>query len=465
MKDPKNLTDNLAHNLILPTVLFAALGAMSWAVRGSSGYGGGDGCLFAGVLWGAAWWFIARDPSGVQSRRYTSGWIVLALSVGFWWSGNRGWAQWANFFEGKLFTNSSENQFVEISPTYGFIWLFIAGMPWGGIAACLLAWCGSRKPMPIWQWVVRIACGVGGYYLALYLFRHFPQYFLPLYSSIGERYQDIESNPSLRRLINDNRNAVMHMGAYLGFLFFEIGRRDWKNVLLILTVGIISGLGWSINQNWRWADDVWPSGHFNWWRCWESCGGISIGIAYGIAYFLVNRPLPEEERQGEAMPITNDHPNLERLGLYLGLVFGLGMSIQNGLKGWANIYIGNEEYWEAAFWKINQPLIWIAVILVVIQVWRKQLPSGYKRDVFPHAVWLIWLTLIVQNILAQIITGPLIGERERWGETIWNIFYVVMFILSGAIVYHYQFVKRLSVSDVRDDPSKEDLSIRAGFLS
>lgn len=138
----ENRKSDLIHDLLLPTLLFAALGGMSWAVRGSSGYGGSSGCIFAGVLWGAAWWFIARDSSPVQTRRYASAWIIFALTVGIGFSGNRGWMQWSSFFEGRLQTNYSKGEFLPISPAYGFLWLFIAGVPWAGLGACLLAWCG-----------------------------------------------------------------------------------------------------------------------------------------------------------------------------------------------------------------------------------------------------------------------------------------------------------------------------------
>ena len=83
-------SDNLADDLLLPLALFMALGAMTWAVRGSSGFGAVNGCVFAGVTWGSAWWFIARDPAARQSRRYSSGWIILALTVGIGISGDRG---------------------------------------------------------------------------------------------------------------------------------------------------------------------------------------------------------------------------------------------------------------------------------------------------------------------------------------------------------------------------------------
>ena len=251
---------DLLHDFFLPTLLFAALGGMTWAVRGSSGFGAVKGCVFAGVTWGAAWWFLALDPSGKAKRRYASGWIILALTVGIGISGSRGWMQWPSFFEGILQTNHAKGEFVPIPRTYGFIWLFIAGVPWAGLGACLLAWCGSGRPLRAWEWSLRIGCGFGmAYLLGTVLFDRFPNVFLPLYDALKDRYQDLEANPNLRRLIGDNHLAIQHLGFYLGFLLFEAGRKDWKNVKLILTVGLVNGLGWALFQNWKWAPGLWPN--------------------------------------------------------------------------------------------------------------------------------------------------------------------------------------------------------------
>jgi len=113
LMNPKGRS-SLTHDLILPTLLFAVLGGMTWAVRGCSGYGAAAGCLFAGVTWGAAWWFIARDPAARQSRRYASGWVILAVAVGVSLSGNRGWMQWPSFFDGHLQLNTPKGEFAPI---------------------------------------------------------------------------------------------------------------------------------------------------------------------------------------------------------------------------------------------------------------------------------------------------------------------------------------------------------------
>ena len=427
-------TNDLAENLVLPTLLFAALGGMTWAVRGSSGYGGSAGCLFAGVTWGAAWWFIAREPGATQSRCYASGWIILALAVGIGLSGNRGWMQWPAFFDGHLQTNYSKGEFIPISRAYGFLWLFIAGVPWAGIGACLLAWCAAAPRLRPKDWIMRLAFAFGGALLARVLMGKFPEFFLPLYSSHAPQYADVQANPNLRRLINDCTAAVMHLGFYFGCLSFEALRRDVRNVVLIATVGLLNGLGWAALQNWSWAKRFWPEAHFNFWRCWESTGGISIGIAYGVAYYLVNRPLTEPERAACAPHLANECPNLEKLGAYLGLLFGLGLSIKNGLKGWANIYLGNEVYWSGVFWKVIGPLLIAGAVIVVARIRMRPLAKDFPGDVFPHAYRLIWLVLITQNVLAQLVTGP----WKIWSEVAFSIYYVLLFIITGVIVHHFQ---------------------------
>ena len=428
-----NRPRDLVHNLLLPTLLFASLGGMTWAVRGCSGFGAVNGCLFAGVTWGTAWWFIAREPGRRQSRRYNSGWIILALAVGIGMSGARGWMQWPSFFDGRLMIDYGAGKFVPISRTYGFIWLFIAGMPWAGLGACMLAWCGSRRPFPAWLWAVRLGCGLGAMFFASFLFYHLPQVFLPLYGTLKAQYADLHANPSLRRLFGDNRSAIQHLGLYLGFLLFEVGRRDWKNVKLIVSVGVLNGLGWALCQSWKWADRVWPDGHFNFWRCWESSGGISIGIAYGVAYYLANRPMAEPEMAVQGV----SRPNLERLGAYLGLLLGLGLSIRNGLKGWCNIYVGNEDYWSGVLWIIIGPLMLVCLAAIIYRILRRPLPKAFEGDVFPHAYRLVWLMLIVQNVIAQLITGP----WSSWSEVAFSIYYLLLFFISAVILYHYHFLK------------------------
>ncbi len=58
-------------------------------------------------------------------------------------------------------------------------------------------------------------------------------------------------------------------------------------------------------------------------------------------------------------------------------------------------------------------------------------------DVFPHAYRLAWLVLLVQNAIAQLITGP----HSSWNETAFALYYVLLFLLSAVILHHFQFMK------------------------
>jgi hypothetical protein len=39
---------SLMYNLVLPMLLFGSIGAISWAIRGTAGWGGADGTVLQG---------------------------------------------------------------------------------------------------------------------------------------------------------------------------------------------------------------------------------------------------------------------------------------------------------------------------------------------------------------------------------------------------------------------------------
>jgi len=426
------------HELIFPTILFMVLGGMTWAVRGCSGFGASKGCLFAGITLATAWWFLSYDPKQQSIRPYANALAIMAMTIGIAFSGARGWMQWPAFFEGRLCLNYSANEYVPIPRYYGFIWQFISGIPWAGLGACFLAWFSCERKVTKQDWIIRIVCLVGGGVLAVVLFNALPNVFLPLYGSLKERYMDLENNPNLRRLIGDNHSAMMHLGLYLGVLVAEIIRRDKRNVVLILTVGLINGMGWSLLQNWKWAYNIWQGYNFNWWRCWETTGGVSLGLAYGIAYFLTNQPLKTKDS------IVIHKPKTERMTLFLTVFLGIALSLRNGIKGWANIYLGNEEFWNTTLWIIFVPIILVGIYLIVSYVNRNSDDPHFASNPIPKYAVIIWTVLLIQNFIAQIITGP----WSNWIEFSFSLYYLFLFLISVAIVYHYHFLKLLGIVDI-----------------
>ena len=129
-------------------------------------------------------------------------------------------------------------------------------------------------------------------------------------------------------------------------------------------------------------------------------------------------------------------PNLERLGVYLGLLAGLGLSLRNGLKGWFNIYKGDERYWSGVLWQYLGPAYLVCLITIVAWLLFRPARSDRGRPVFPAAYGLMWLVLVVQNVIAQLITGPL----TQWNEVAFSIYYVLLFFPTAVIVFHFHIV-------------------------
>jgi hypothetical protein len=60
-------------------------------------------------------------------------------------------------------------------------------------------------------------------------------------------------------------------------------------------------------------------------------------------------------------------------------------------------------------------------------------------DVLPNAWGIIWLVMIAQNVLAQVVTGPLWGPRASRTEFSFSIFCVIRFCVTAAIILHYRW--------------------------
>jgi hypothetical protein len=113
------------------------------------------------------------------------------------------------------------------------------------------------------------------------------------------------------------------------------------------------------------------------------------------------------------------------------------LSVKSGLKGWANIYLGNEDYWNSVLWRVIGPLLIVGLVLLVARIRWRPLPRGFPGDVFPHAYRLIWIVLITQNVLAQLVTGP----PTVWNEIVFSLYYLLLLIISGVIVHQFHWLK------------------------
>jgi len=136
-------------------------------------------------------------------------------------------------------------------------------------------------------------------------------------------------------------------------------------------------------------------------------------------------------------------PKTERMTLFLTVFLGITLSLRNGIKGWANIYLGNEEYWSRVLWFIFIPIILVGIFVIVLYVNRNSDESRFANNPIPKYAVIIWTVLLIQNFIAQIITGP----WSNWIEFSFSLYYLFLFLISVAIVYHYHFLKLLGITN------------------
>jgi hypothetical protein len=330
-----------------------------------------------------------------------------------------GWSQYGTWVQG-LFNYDS----LTIIPVYGYAWWFVAAVPWGATGAVLLSWTRVDQKMSARLWYMRLLFGGAGALIAMALFYALPSLFLPYYGVVP--YGDEDACHDCVDTYNHNLASMIFMGFYLGFLAFEIWRKNWENAKLIMIVGICTGIGWMVFQFWMFAGQWFPGATWNFWRCWESSAGFSIGIGYSIAFMTCNKPSTTVEKNAKHV-----HPNAERfIGIYLALVIGLTYAITGGIEG---AYIIYDDPSNSLLPQVIAGAGFVTVALILILVtWIRQvkLQKEVSREINHDT--LAWLYLPIMSaffVVGLAITGFLTSPSERD----FFIFYCVLWIIVVSI--------------------------------
>lgn len=438
------------RDLVIPVAFFASLGAFSWAVRGCSGFGAVPGCMFAGLLWASAWYYLSRETTPEKSRRYNLVWCLPAIMVGIGLMGMHGWMVWPRWVSGGFDLYNNGSVIIPINPAWGYVWFFIAGAPWAGMGAVFLAWTGSKTPLKWKNWIVRISFGAAGGLLALALYYGVPQLFLPLYDTgIYALPMVPDSGPD--HAFNECRDAWLYMGIYLGWLAYEIYRKDWVNAKLIALVGGIAGALWSAFQVIQYLPALFPTANFNFWRVWESNAGVAIGIAYGIAYYFCNRPLgPDDPRQ--RLQRYSLRPNAAKILAYFALIIGLGFYVINsGSKGFSNIYFG-KQYDNAFIQPTFIPIVLggAAIFIYVLHSTKKN-PLAVKdaRDPISHYNLIFFVVYFTARAAGLMVTGDinpdngLRGPWASWPEFAFFLYYIILAVFDNVTLANWRAIRTL----------------------
>ncbi|HPC18528.1 MAG TPA: hypothetical protein P5318_19240 [Candidatus Hydrogenedentes bacterium] len=263
--------------------IMCLMGGYYWAIRGTSGYGGETGGALAGFGW-ALLWYAFSQMGGAERRPYATPWMLVAITCGIMFGGFTGYGVYISWLNGKYCMNHPDLERAVPAWT-GYAMLFLCGLHWGGNTGCFMAWCAPNRPLRLQDWVARIFCGVAGAVAALAFVRIFPQLFLPFYS---EGVYNIPEYKTCQRALLSIQTIAPHVGSAIGFLAYEIIRRDRRAVAMILTLALGFAIPFTIGG-------IWQTQHgspirIDWWKNWEMSIGLGGGLAFGLAFWLFNRP-------------------------------------------------------------------------------------------------------------------------------------------------------------------------------
>ncbi len=373
---PANKPQHLYYCCI--TLIMGLMGSFFWAIRGTSGYGGSQGGLLAGAGWALLWYYFAHMGGWGAVRPYASPRILAAITFGIAFGGLTGYGVYIAWLQGKYYLDYP-NTVRAIAPWTGYAMLFLCGLHWGGITGAFMAWCAPHRPVPRKGWIVRILLGITGAIAAGMIVYHLPQWFLPFY---GEGLYDVMENRTCIRAMGSIQNIAPHLGLFLGFLVFEIGRRDWRAVGMMTVMSLGFAVPFTVGGYWHTMQG--SALQIDWWKNWEMSIGLGGGLSFGLAFLLFNRP------ESKAPP-REISPMEKILGGAVPLSLAGCSIVMNACKGFVDIHALNVPTWEGRVASIFCALLFVLLLVY----WSFRIRQGTDAGRISTFAFVAVLVLII----------------------------------------------------------------------
>lgn len=418
---PATLTKSILktqRDYILVALIMGLMGAFFWAIRGTSGFGGSSGGALAGLGWATLWLAFSRMGGDGDRRPYGNGRAFAAITFGIAFGGLTGYGVYTAWVNGLYQMNREVTR--EIAPWTGYAMLFLCGIHWGGVTGAFLSWVAPSKPIGLVGWCLRIAAGFGGAALAVQAVGWFPDYFLPFYS---EGYYQNEDYGISIRAMRSAPNVMQHVGFFLGFLVVEIARRDWRAVCVMLIMSLGFAIPFAVGGYWHTVHTISDLG-LDWWKNWEMTIGLGGGLAFGLVFYLFNRPAAE-------VPRATTRP--ERIfGIGVTMWLAVGIVILGAYEGFIRTH-QLEESLEAtrtsAFWGY----ITIASLLGLFWIYRT-LTLDSERIALAGPVSMAALTTVIGIIITAGYVTSLPAEM-RLTNYVLVALYTSYITMSGLLLF------------------------------
>lgn len=284
-------TASALYDVWLPILLFGSMGAITWAIRGTSGWDGVTGTIVPGMTWGLLWYYVCYRR-GIDARGIPL-WLGLGIAIG----GELGYGQYVSWIRGEF---EAGDAVIPIAPWIGYVWFVICGIAWGSTGAIALGWTlNARKSLRAWLARVFIPVGVGclGWLLIQAcpgLF--FPHYDLGLYAG--------ELNHHLARTVETNTQNFIVAAWWLGAMLVAAFQKDRATLAVGALVGGGFGLGFALAAVWC-LGYTYALGYIDWWKMWELNAGFNLGLLYTLALYWATRQV-DKAHTPDGEPIGGD---------------------------------------------------------------------------------------------------------------------------------------------------------------
>lgn len=274
----RGILSNLSE-LLLSMLLFGSIGAITWAIRGTAGWGGVDGTIVPGFTWALLWYYLA-NRKGIDSRSSVL-WLGLGIALG----GELGYGQYVAWIRGTFYIGDGT---VTIDPWLGYLWFIICGIGWASPGSILLGW-SLGKNISKARWIGR------SLYVCVLLVILFAW---PLIESVGEFLlnnnitflfpnadiytSDLGKHISRTVYTNTQNFAVVLWWGIA--LVMAVWQRDKITLITGLLIGVGFGLGFMQSALWTLGYEFAPN-YIDWWKMWELNSGFNLGVLYSITLY------------------------------------------------------------------------------------------------------------------------------------------------------------------------------------
>ena len=292
---------SIIMDLVLPMILFGSMGAISWAIRGTAGWGGVDGTVLPGLMWGLLWYYLSYRK-GIDARG-----IVLWLGLGLALGGELGYGQYVSWIQGIFYLGDKT---IAIAPQLGYFWLFLCGIGWAGPGGIILGW-ALGKTVSKFSWIIRsfmiiillmvlfvspIIDWLGGYLLQIDPGLLFP------FSDLGLYTNDLDKH--LSRTLYTNTQNFATVIWWIGALFVAAWQKDRTTLITGMIIGGGFGLGFMQSTIWTLGYSFAPN-YIDWWKMWELNAGFNLGVLYAITLYWTTKQVIKADESLRIIPDKN----------------------------------------------------------------------------------------------------------------------------------------------------------------